>query len=97
MKLTRLMFDMLAPGGRLLVANFAPNLRDIGYMETYMGWNLIYRTPDQMNALAADIPVDAFSERRVFWDEPGNILFLEVRKRVGARAAVAEAVPAKTA
>ena len=96
-KLTRLMFDMLAPGGRLLVANFAPNLRDIGYMETYMGWNLIYRTPDQMNALAGDIPVDAFSERRVFWDEPGNILFLEVRKRVGARAAVAEAVPAKTA
>lgn len=84
-KLTRLMFDMLAPGGRLLVANFAPNLRDIGYMETFMGWNLIYRTPDQMNGLAAEIPVDAFGQRRVFWDEPGNILFLEVTKRAAAR------------
>ena len=90
-KLTRLMFDMLAPGGRLLVANFAPNLRDIGYMETFMGWNLVYRTPDQVNALAADIPSDAFGQRRVFWDEPGNILFLEVTKRAAARTPAGDA------
>jgi extracellular factor (EF) 3-hydroxypalmitic acid methyl ester biosynthesis protein len=29
-RLTKEMFNMLAPGGRLLVANFAPTLRDIG-------------------------------------------------------------------
>ena len=37
-RLTRLMFDMLAPGGRLVIANFAPCLPEVGYMETFMAW-----------------------------------------------------------
>ena len=46
-RFTRLMFDMLAPGGRLLVANFAPVLPEVGYMETFMDWKLIYRTAEE--------------------------------------------------
>jgi extracellular factor (EF) 3-hydroxypalmitic acid methyl ester biosynthesis protein len=79
-RLTRQIFDMLAPGGRLLIANFAPTLRDIGYMETYMGWKLIYRNAEDMRALSAEIPPHAIASDRVFDDEFGNIVFLEITK-----------------
>jgi len=32
-RLTRAMFDLLHPGGRMLVTNFVPLIPDIGYME----------------------------------------------------------------
>ncbi|HET6251645.1 MAG TPA: class I SAM-dependent methyltransferase [Tepidisphaeraceae bacterium] len=80
-RLTRMMFDMLAPGGRLLVANFAPTLPEVGYMETFMDWKLIYRTAEEMARLSSDIPGDEWKSNRLFWDEPENIVFLDVVKR----------------
>ena len=80
-RLTRIMFDMLAPGGRLLVANFAPCLADIGYIESYMGWKLIYREPEQMTALAHDIGSGEWASQHLFWDEFESIIFLEITKR----------------
>lgn len=80
-RLTELMFDMLAPGGRLLVANFAPCVEDLGYIESYMGWKLIYREPDQMTALASGIPSSQWKSHRLFWDEHESIIFLEITKR----------------
>lgn len=87
-RLTRLMFDMLAPGGRLVVANFAPSLRDIGYMETYMGWKLIYREAEQMIALARDIASAEWKSHRLFWDEHEGIIFLEITRRKGINGSV---------
>ncbi|HEY2587045.1 MAG TPA: hypothetical protein VGI81_14965 [Tepidisphaeraceae bacterium] len=80
-RLTELMFDMLAPGGSLLVANFAPCVEDLGYIESYMGWKLIYREPEQMTALAAGIPSSQWKSHRLFWDEHESIIFLEITKR----------------
>ena len=80
-RLTRLMFDMLVPGGRLLVANFTPRLGDIGYMETFMAWDLIYREAEQMTALAKDIASSEWASHRLFWDEHESIIFLEITKR----------------
>jgi hypothetical protein len=80
-RLTRMMFDMLVPGGRLLVANFAPGLPEVGYMETFMAWRLIYRTPDEMARLSADIPGGEWHSHRVFWDASENIVFLDVVRR----------------
>jgi hypothetical protein len=80
-RLTRVMFDMLAPGGRLIVANFAPCLSDIGYIESFMGWKLIYRESDQMIALAGEIGSSEWKSHRLFWDEYESIIFLEVVKR----------------
>jgi len=80
-RLTRQMFDMVAPGGRLLVANFAPTLPENGYMETFMNWKLIYRNPREMGVLDDEIATDAWKSRRLFWDEHENIIFLELIKR----------------
>jgi len=39
-RLVEVMFRALRAGGRLVVPNFTPDLRDVGYLETYMDWNL---------------------------------------------------------
>ena len=77
---TRAMLDMLRPGGRLLVANFAPNLRDIGYMETFMAWNLIYRDEREMAAIASGLPQDQIARQRLFRDQHDNVVYLEVTR-----------------
>ena len=75
------MFDMLLPGGRLLVANFAPGLPEVAYMETFMAWKLIYRTPEEMLRVSADIPTADWTSHRVFWDASENIVFLDLVRR----------------
>jgi hypothetical protein len=80
-KLTALMFSMLAPGGRLLAANFAPEWECIGYLEAFMDWHLIYRNESQMQELARNIPAQEVSSLSVFRDPYENLVFLEVHKR----------------
>ena len=79
-RLTKIMFDMLRPGGRLLVANFIPDHREVGYMETFMQWHLIYCTESQLEDVAKEISGTAIANRRSFFEENGNIVFLELVK-----------------
>ncbi len=78
--LTRAMFDVLRPGGSLLVANFAPELRDIGYMESIMDWNLIYRREDDVARFACEIPTPEIAEMSVYRDSCGNVVYLSLRR-----------------
>jgi SAM-dependent methyltransferase len=78
--LTAVMFNALRPGGRLLVGNFAPNLLDIGYMEAVMDWTLRYRTESEVERFAARIPRSELAEQQTFRDEPGNVVYLSLRK-----------------
>jgi extracellular factor (EF) 3-hydroxypalmitic acid methyl ester biosynthesis protein len=71
---------MLREGGKLLIANFAPTLPDIGYMEAYMGWKLVYRDAIEMEHLADEISERDPFERRIFWDAPKNVVLLEIVK-----------------
>jgi extracellular factor (EF) 3-hydroxypalmitic acid methyl ester biosynthesis protein len=80
-QLTAALFHLVRPRGRLLVANFLPGIRDVGYMETYMGWNLIYRTRRDMLDVAALIPEAQVRDLRLFSEENLNILFLQVTRR----------------
>ena len=74
--LTGRLLDLVAPGGRLLLANFTPDTPDIGFMEAMLEWNLVYRTEADMEAL-----LDGVSPRpsaRTWRDPSGCIVYLDV-------------------
>lgn len=77
------MYELLRPGGRLLVTNFVPDLRDVGYMEVFMDWELVYRTRQEMMELSRTIPpadVDGCEVRVISDDETQLNLLLEITK-----------------
>jgi hypothetical protein len=80
-RLTRTMFDLLHPGGQMLVTNFVPLIPDIGYMESFMDWHLIYRTHEEMQDLAALIPAEAIGNLKLFTESDQNLLFLQITKK----------------
>ena len=73
-------FEMLRPGGQLIVANFLPGVRDVGYMEIFMDWRLVYRTRQDMVDLTAEIEEPDLREVRLFAEENHNIVFLELTR-----------------
>lgn len=79
--LTRALFSALNSKGRLLVANFAPELPDVGYMEAIMDWWLIYRDENALLSLTTGIPTDEVSSVRTWRDAAGNVVYLELRRR----------------
>jgi hypothetical protein len=79
-RLTEAMFQMLRPRGRLLIANFLPDILDVGYMESFMDWKLIYRDRGAMIQLADEIPQEQIREIRIVAEENQNIIFLQVTK-----------------
>lgn len=74
------MFQMLRPGGRLVVANFLPGVRDVGYMEVFMDWQLLYRTRQDMIDMTMEIPQEETRDISIFAEENQNIIFLTVTK-----------------
>lgn len=80
--LTRRLFEMVRPGGTLLVPNFKTGTRDTGYMEAFMDWHLIYRSHDDMRALAGALPAHGVADVDIFDDDDETITFLLVSKAV---------------
>ena len=80
-RLIEVMFGSLKAGGRMLVANFLPNIPDVGYMESYMDWFLIFRSSEQMLRLFETLPQEKIDSLVVSLDPDENIVFVEaVRK-----------------
>jgi hypothetical protein len=79
--LTTALFRRLAPGGRLLIANFTPATQDAAFMETFMDWRLIYRTPAEVRALAGGIPSADIGAIEQFCDENRHVTYMRVTKR----------------
>jgi len=75
---TAAMFRSLRPGGRLLVANFAPELPDIGALEAIMDWHLIYRGEDAVAKLADGIPSQSIAARSITRDRAGSVVYLTI-------------------
>lgn len=79
-RLVEIMFESLRPGGKMLIANFMHDIPDVGYMESFMDWWLIYRDEMQMRALFNSLPKDACGEVQTFTDPLQNIIFATVEK-----------------
>lgn len=79
-RLTGRLFGMLNPGGRLLVANFLPGGYDLGYMEGFMDWTLIYRTLPELEVVAAGIPTHELARRQSFTDPAGAVGYLTLTR-----------------
>lgn len=78
-RLIQELFELLVPGGRLVIGNFLkPALRNPHLeehrliLELYSRWRLIYRSPSEIGDLAAGIPADDYLLD--LFDEYGNPL-----------------------
>ena len=79
--LTWALFRTLRPGGRVLIANFTPDTYDAAFMETFMDWRLVYRTPDQVRSLADVIPSDDVAAIEQFTDDNRHVAYMRVIRR----------------
>jgi len=82
--LTANLFHQLRPGGRLVIANFLPQIPDVGYMEMFMDWHLVYRDRRELLGLAAKIEPAALAEIRIVAEPNDNVAILELAKRRGS-------------
>jgi hypothetical protein len=80
-RLAEAMFGLLNPGGSLIIANFMPGIPDIGYMESYMAWQLIYRNRHEMLEMSMKIPEADIRDVRIFSDDNQHIIFLQITRR----------------
>ena len=79
-RLTAELFAMLRPGGKLLICNFVPQIYDAGFMETYMGWELIFRTETELMGCARDVPPAEIASFRAWTDAHDAIAYLELER-----------------
>ncbi|TXN17242.1 class I SAM-dependent methyltransferase [Methylobacterium sp. WL122] len=56
-RITRSLFEMVKPGGALIIPNFLSSTLGAGAMEALMDWWLIYRDEQQIRDFAAEIPI----------------------------------------
>jgi extracellular factor (EF) 3-hydroxypalmitic acid methyl ester biosynthesis protein len=74
--LHQLMKACLAPGGRIILANFVPNHLAIGWMDAVMDWQLIYRDESQLARFAEEIAMIPKTWR----DASGSIAWCEMQQ-----------------
>lgn len=79
--LTEKLFDALAPGGRLYVANFVPDFATAGYMEAFMRWTLICRDEAQMQGLVGERVAAQLERSWTFHATNGSVVYLGLEKK----------------
>ena len=75
-----------------MVGNFAPGLVETGFMEAFMDWFLIYRTEDEVRALASKVDA-ATASWDVVTDDSGQVVYLVLTKAAVAAASETEDRP----
>ncbi|WP_027088069.1 class I SAM-dependent methyltransferase [Cohnella panacarvi] len=77
-RLTAALFGKLRSGGKLLIANFIAEPPNVAFMEACMDWWLIYRVEEDMIRMTARIDRKKLAELRLYTDDTGCIMFLEL-------------------
>jgi len=96
-KLTQRCLELLKPGGVLLFANFARDIPDDGYMETFMNWALLLRSEDDMWNIINDCVDRNTVEASVHFGANRNIVYGTIRKLAEVQATPASSVAQKAA
>jgi extracellular factor (EF) 3-hydroxypalmitic acid methyl ester biosynthesis protein len=76
-RFARIMLAMTKPGGQVMIPNFVPDIPEVGYMEAFMDWKLVYRDGDDLLDL---FDQSDLSDYDLFEGENKNIAYLIVRK-----------------
>jgi extracellular factor (EF) 3-hydroxypalmitic acid methyl ester biosynthesis protein len=71
------LYDLLTPGGELVIGNFHVRNPTRVYMEYWMDWVLVYRTEDELLDLAWGLPG---ADASLVFEETGSQMFLCIRK-----------------
>jgi extracellular factor (EF) 3-hydroxypalmitic acid methyl ester biosynthesis protein len=81
--LTKNLFDLVKPGGKLIIGNFSNNNpKDLLFpMEYIYDWILIYRNKEEMLKLANAIPAKKISNIQVLEEPLGINYFLKITKK----------------
>ena len=80
-RLTEVCMDMLKPGGVFLFANFSDEMADDGYMESYMNWELLQRSEQDMWRVASASTDPASVDIDVWFGTNRNIIYSTIRKK----------------
>ncbi len=78
--LTRRLLDLVAPGGTLLVPNFAPDCTGAAFMEYGMDWHLVYRDEAALEAMVAAVTRPGEVEVALSRDPSDQIAFVELTR-----------------
>jgi extracellular factor (EF) 3-hydroxypalmitic acid methyl ester biosynthesis protein len=80
-RLTQLLFGMLNPGGKLLIANFIASSKYAGYMEACLDWWLVYRTKPELLQVAETLLDEQIENIVLFVEENNNIIVMEIVRK----------------
>ena len=72
------LFQLLKPGGKLVVGNFNVSNPSRYYMEYWGDWSLIHRTEEEFRSL---FPDKSSATTRIIYDETSSQMFLNIRKK----------------
>lgn len=78
-KMTQKCLQMLKPGGTYLFANFADDMPDDGYMESFMRWELILRSRDDMRRVIEDSS-GAEHQSEIFFGENRTVIYAAITR-----------------
>jgi extracellular factor (EF) 3-hydroxypalmitic acid methyl ester biosynthesis protein len=74
------LYELLIPGGQMIIGNFHVQNPTMYYMAYWLDWSIIYRTEEDLLALAGPLKGADLSVR---FDDTGIQMFLVVKKQVG--------------
>ena len=80
LKVTERLFRSLNRGGQLMIANFLPETVEVGFMELFMSWSLIYRSLDEIRQVALTVPREEIASQEIFADNANTIGYIVLTK-----------------
>lgn len=79
-KLTTNLYNLLLPGGKLVLFNVTPDYEEIGYFESFMKWSLIGRSEGQLLEFADNLPSHEVASMKIGNTDAHIFSYIEITK-----------------